>query len=66
MQSMFVDGRCQYLFMEMEMAYGDFSSELVANPPPGTKGLPGGRTGNVLYYGLSYQVSSLTAKHPKF
>lgn len=51
-QIMSVDGRCQYLFMEMEVTYGDFSSELVANPPPGTKGIPGGRTGNILYYGV--------------
>lgn len=28
MQIWFVDDRCQYLFMEMGVAYGDFSSEL--------------------------------------
>lgn len=44
MQILFVDGRCKCLFTEIEVAYGDFSSELVANPPPGAKGIPGGRT----------------------
>lgn len=38
MQVLFVEGRCKHLFMEMEVAYGDFSSELVANPPPGALG----------------------------
>lgn len=31
------------------VAYGHFSSELVANPSPGAKGLPGGRKGYVSY-----------------
>lgn len=51
MQILFVDGRCQYLFMEMGVADGDFSSELVANPPPGAKGIPRGRRGCYFYYG---------------
>lgn len=50
-QILFVDGRCKYLFTETEMAYGDFSSELVASPPPGAKGIPGGRTGSFSHYG---------------
>lgn len=43
MQILFVDGRCKYLFLKIEVAYGDFSSELVANSPPGAKGIPGDR-----------------------
>ena len=51
MQILFVDGRCKYLFRETEVAYGDFSSKLVASPPPGAKGIPRDRTGNFSYYG---------------
>lgn len=37
-QVLVMQGRCKHLFMEMEVAYGDFSSELVANPPPDALG----------------------------
>ena len=39
MQIWFVDDRYQYLFMEMGVAYGDFSFELVASSPLGAEGM---------------------------
>lgn len=42
---LFVDAICKYLFIEVEMAYGHFSSELMSNSLPSVKGIPGGRIG---------------------